>query len=364
MSIRIGVTDGNREFFHRFHDVLYKEYPKEFEVYLFPSLEKVLLAAERFHIGVVLVEGDIPEGLLPELPDTTAFFRLADTMAEEDRAAEVPVICRYRSVEEWKEILLAAASGTLQTGEEIPVSSNQLHRLRRCVFLSVAGGTGTSSCAMAFATLCARHSHKVLYVSLESVSGMTACYNEQNIYTLEDIFLAVRGRRYGLDAVLEQAVCRDNSGVHYLLPCHRPQDLYDLTGEEILSLLDLLEDMGMFSIVVLDIPLDGTLKAVLPMLNADRVVVVSDGSPTANIKTEQALSNLAFLCQEDPIVFGEKLCLLYNRYRQGGNVLQTEAVTKLGGISELPQKDDSRVLLTELSYQPAIERLYQKIWEA
>ena len=86
MSIRVGITDGNREFFERFHAAMNEQYSEEIEVYLFPTLSKALKAVDRFRVRVVLLE---PEGLsssdLPTkgLPKTAYFARLADRKQDE-----------------------------------------------------------------------------------------------------------------------------------------------------------------------------------------------------------------------------------------------------------------------------------------
>ncbi len=70
---------------------------------------------------------------------------------------------------------------------------------------------------------------------------------------------------------------------------------------------------------------------------------------------------LPALCTEDPIALYEKTCLLYNRFRRGkSEVLQTEALVKLGGMGELSVPDPAD-LISELAVAPAMERLYGRL---
>ncbi|MEE1300279.1 MAG: hypothetical protein UHI93_07010, partial [Acutalibacteraceae bacterium] len=125
MSIRVGVTDGNQEFFERFHTAMKEQYKDEIEVYLFPTLSKALKAVDRFRVRVVLLEPDrlSPSDLPAEgLPKTAYFARLADRKQTEkdwqnrpesigeDPFEAIPILCRFRSVAEWHDLIVKEAS--------------------------------------------------------------------------------------------------------------------------------------------------------------------------------------------------------------------------------------------------------------
>ena len=384
MSIRVGVIDGNREFFERFRAALRDQYPGEFEVYLFPDLAKATLAVEKFRIRVVLVEPVEREGppadlSEEDLPETAVYVRLVDRMQIEKEWTETekdadtrpftPVLCRYRSTDEWRELLLQydarvspdtdRALTDQAPGGGVPGDRKPYERM--VLFTSAAGGVGTSTAARAFASACQRRSRHVLTLDLQPFPAATSAGEGDRLFTMEDVVLSLRGHRYAPDAVLERAIQIDEDGGAFIPPARDPAALFDLNGEEILSLLDIIKDLKRFSIFILDLPFDISERIVLPCLHADKIVLVDDGMPIANRKTQQLLDLLPGLCAEEPLAFYEKTCLLYNRFRNGtACVLETEIPLKLGGVGEL-DIPDQRDLEDELSRSPAMDRLYEKL---
>lgn len=380
MKIRVGVTDGNRDFFHRFYTAMKEHYPDEIEVYLFPSLSKVLKAVERFHIRVVLLE---PDGLsssdVPStgLPKTAYFARLCNQKREEvdwrsspspeggDAFESIPLLCRFRSVAEWHDLIVREASALSEHTDDKAEPEHTLRGVchgtqadcRVVLFTSAAGGTGTSTAARGFTECCRRHNRHVLYLDFQTLPTPEPKPVE-GIYTMEDIILSIRGRRYSPEAVLEQALQQNEGGTLTILPARNPVSLFDLTGEEIVSVLDLVKESKVCSVIVLDLGFDATERMVLPYLNADRTVLVSDGTSIANEKTKLLLSILPMLCTEDLLTLCEKTCLLYNRFQKRcGTLLDTELLEKLGGIGvlDIPDAED---LYAEIAVAPAMERLY------
>lgn len=382
VSIRVGITDGNREFFERFHTAMREQYPDEIEVYLFPTLSKALKAVDRFRVRVVLIE---PEGLSPSdlptggLPKKAYFARLADrkqdekdwqnapSQTEKGPFGDIPVLCRFRSVAEWHDIIVREASALPEAADKAHDSgtpggagSGKKSDCRVVLFTSAAGGTGTSTAARGFAECCQRHKRRVLYLDLQTFPDRQAERTEE-LFTMEDVLLSIRGRRYAPDAVLERALQSDDEGLITILPPQNPAALFDMTGEEIAVILDLVKESHRCTVIVLDLGFDATERIVLPYLTADYVVLVSNGTHIANRKTKQLMELLPAMCTEDPIALYEKTCLLYNRFRRGqSRVLQTEALIKLGGIGEL-DVPDPRDLEAELAVAPAMERLYERL---
>ena len=377
MSIRIGITDGNRTFFERFRTAFRERFGEEFEIYLFPDLERALTAVERFHIQVVLLED--PEGQYEDLssenlPETAFFARLCNKKQEEKewerQQKGVPLLCRYRSAEDWRELLLRELEARSETGDKAAKSgsfegtgSETRERCQVVLFTSAAGGTGASTAARGFAEFCRRRNRSVLYLDLQTFPERRENYvtkgPEDDLYTLEDVVLSLRGRRFSPDAVVERSVRTTETGLRLILPPENPSSLFDLTGEEIVTLLDLLCESGKFTMIILDMNFDPSERIVLPFLSCDRIVFVSDGAPIANRKTEQLMTVLPSLSAEAPSVLWEKYCLLYNRFRQGrSRAMNTEKPCKLGGIREL-ELTAAEDLENEISYAPAMERLYE-----
>lgn len=383
MGIRIGITDGNREFFERFYKAFRMDYPEEFEVYLFPDLSRALKAIEGFHLKAVLLE--MPEGTLLEMPPeglpSTAFFaRLCDRKQEEKEWEhrhreqlgngfdEIPLLCRFRSAEEWRDLLLREIAAL--PGEEDKAINQDAHGggftgkgvdSKVVLFTSAAGGTGASSAARGFAEYCTRRGRHPLLLDLQTFPNHPGSIGD-NLYTFEDVLLSLRGLRYAPDAVLERAFYREEEGPTVILPPSNPRVLFDMTGEEIITIVDHIRELRRFSPLVLDMTFDTSERAILPILKAEKTVLVSNGTQIANEKTKQLLDHLPAFCGEDPLSLYERVCLLYNRFpKEKGRLLKTEMPYKLGGVRELPIRDPED-LIGEISTSPAMERLYEFLY--
>lgn len=383
MGIRIGVTDGNREFFERFYAAFRNDYPEEFEVYLFPDLARALTAVERFHLKVVLLEipddGDLK---LPSagLPDTAFFARLCDRMQDEkewehrqsalvdDALDAIPLLCRFRSAKEWRELFLREVASLPASEDKASEEGNHGGGVpgrgpdsKVVLFTSAAGGTGASSAARGFSEYCLRHGRNVLFLDLQTFPDRHGVPGD-DLYSLEDVLLSFRGRRYAPDAVLERAFRTDENGLSTIMPPADPSTLFDMSGEEIVTIVDHILETRRFSLLVIDIDFDAAERAVLPIMRAERTVLVSNGTYIANEKTKRLLDLLPALCMEEPLSFYERICLLYNKFPQEkGELLETETPYKLGGVRELSVPDPED-LIGEISAAPAMERLYESLY--
>ena len=383
MAVRIGITDGNREFFERFYAAFRNDYPEDFEVYLFPDLDRALTAVERFHLKVVLLEPPKDDSLsfpIGGLPNTAFFARLCDRMQEEkewehrqEAVVEkeweaIPMLCRFRSAKEWRDLLLREVDAlpgnedkAFEEGTRGGGVSGKGGDSKVVLFTSAAGGTGASSAARGFSEYCLRQHRNVLYLDLQTFPDRHGVPGD-DLYSLEDILLSFRGRRYAPDAVLERAFRTEESGLSTIMPPADPSTLFDMTGEEVVTIIDHILEFRRFSVLVLDMEFDAAERAVLPIMRAQRTVLVSNGTYIANEKTKRLLDLLPALCMEDPLTLYERVCLLYNRFPQGeGALLETEMPFKLGGIRELSVPDPED-LIGEISSAPAMERLYQSLY--
>ena len=116
---------------------------------------------------------------------------------------------------------------------------------------SPVGGIGKTTLAMGLADILAKKK-KVLFISMEGPSSWTLYYQYPLSYTLSDFFYSYlveaaeeRGRS------LQEMTSRQSNGVFFLPPCLYPDDLMELTKEEIEDWMRLLRQN--FDYVVADL---------------------------------------------------------------------------------------------------------------
>ena len=138
-------------------------------------------------------------------------------------------------------------------------------------------------------------------------------------------------------ASFQDFLIRDKSGVFLVKPFGDIRNLFSLNGEEICKICEALgREVANFTkkevFVVVDIGLDATENFVLPFLEADRTVLVTDGSSISNCKLIKLISALPKLCEIRPEEALKKIFLLYNRFDKLEGKLLEDTENELSSI--------------------------------
>jgi len=362
VKFRIGIVSQDVLFTDRFCEAMQEAYPKELELLVFPTPEKGLRAIRHYPIDLFLVDED--SSLWDRVPETTHVLFLSENKVSETLPRDRGTICKYQSIQDWYELICEIC----KEAEKDPMSPDlgpvmgreDLNRL--CLFTSAAGGVGTSTAAASFAIHVAGHHKKPIYLNFETFSSTPVFFSgsELNTYTFEDLIYCLRSERYEQDAVLKRAICRDGSGVYFIMPSRNAPDMFSLNGEEILKICDWIQKTEEFDVLILDMNFESTENVILPFLQAFRTVVVTDGSATANRKTEDLIRTLPLVSDLSEIEVGKKVRLMYNRYpEENGELILNRGMGKLGGIHELPHKSE-HALIRSISMLSPFARLAEE----
>lgn len=355
MKRRIGMVDPDKGFVNRFKEALLEQFPEEFELLLFPSVEKALVASERIHLQFLLVDEELTlpfEGVPKDCKIIFLCRREETACWSETRKA----VCKYKSISEWRTLLLTLCSGSenvAEGGASLPTSGQG----QVCLFTSGGGGVGTSTAAAAFGLHLAAEQKKVAYLNFETFSSTEAFFHVNSNYGLDDVMYALRSNKYEAKALLKRALARDASGVQVLLPCRVPLDAFSFTGEEIVKILHLVLETNHYDYVILDMNADSMERLVLPMIVANCIVLVSNGEPLANTKLMQLVETIPLVCNEEKGTMLKKIYLLYNRFNPTtGQLYSRRDIGRLGGINVV-QYRDIRELLRAMQTLPPFSRL-------
>lgn len=342
--MRVGLITRDDLFRSRLRSAMEVYYPKEVEWFPLPDPEKAETALDAMGLDLILWERDPNR---EEKPNRIPPDHLILLQEDEDgpRTEDGPwAVCKYRSIEDWHELLMERiqTQSTECSRPVLPrVEPNSHHPVTICLFTSGAGGTGTTAAAGAFARSCAEQGIRTALLSLDHFPDSPANAGNGPLYGLEDLLYALRSDRYEIGALINRTLIRSESGVFQLRPCPDPLDLFSVTGEEILRICDALGEFCRVRLVVLDVPVDPSLQCVLPFREADAVVLLTDGSPSGNRKTEALMRVLPKLTDLPREMLEKKLALLYNRFQPGvGQRMEGVRIEELGGINRLSEEDE------------------------
>ena len=90
--------------------------------------------------------------------------------------------------------------------------------------------------------------------------------------------------------------------------------MLELTHGDMIKILDVVSETGSYDFVVVDMnfKLSGECLEILDRM--DRIVLVEDGSETANSKFQRTMEALLVMEEQENRIVTDRMCVLYNRF--------------------------------------------------
>lgn len=272
MDMKVGIVDSDQSFVKRFCAIMNSKFD-DLEIFVFPTLKQAQTAAKKSILHLLLVDSSILSkssyNNLIPLQCKVVVLTNEKTTVEN---GQLPSVCKYKSVDEWYVLICQFCSGEpllYQKGGE----AKSQRQNKTCLF--IPGGVSTTGASVA----ASEFSH-FLYKE-----GMDVAVLEPFIESGEFIWKIVEGM---------ESICK------------------------VISIC--LSEFDDDSIVI-------------PFINADVVVFVSNGNSNENEGIEMLLHKLPSLCSLSKEEVCEKSYLLYSQFDEiSGTYLQTDEIGKLGGL--------------------------------
>lgn len=349
--MNIGMLDDDRIFVTRFREMMNKFYDGEITVLDFPGIKKAQIAAKEKLIDIFLVERDRASGtIVSNIEKNCAVVVMTDDPEYSD-----PIfitVCKYQSADKWLALfskLYGCGDADSGGGMTLPVKTSEK---RFYLFAGASGGVGTTSAAKAFCVFLAKTGHAPLYLSGETFPSAEHCFSGKGNGSFDDILYALKRKRCELPAAIKKAVSVDKkTGIYFFKPGKSAAEIFSLSGEEYVEICDAVTISGLTKTVVLDMTFDSTENMVLPIINADRIVVVSNGDINSNDKLKRFSKIVPGICSLPSDDFNKKTYLLYNNFSDDSVAMADTELSfgKLGGITRLKSGCDSETFIDELS---------------
>lgn len=344
MRIQLAVLDEDPVFLTRLQAHLAAAHGGKIEMMAFTDAAAALEAvtAHRTHVFLAHETFELDR---TQIPARCEFAYLVDS-AQVEAVGGVRAIPKFSPVDDFYRsvtTLFNAASESLQIRSQRSGATGRL-----VTFTSPAGGTGATSVALAFARSLAMHPTPVrtLYVNLDPCEDTSARFGltDATHGTFSDVVYAVKRRRGDLQLQLESHTYQDSFGTHFFATAPQAADVLELEADDLALLTEQL-GAGAFDVVVLDVPFNLD-EATLRVLDASaRVVLVSDGRPSANAKVVRALAALEVVAGQHELSVLAQSGLLYNKFSSTlGERLDDVPVAELGGINRFEGATDGQVV--------------------
>ncbi len=328
MKIKLAILDGDRNYLEKMRAAFVRRYSDEIEFYLFTAKNAALDALYTSRIDVFLFNKNVD--VSPEqIPGGCLYAYLSDFSGIESHNGR-PVICKFQRMDLiYKQILGVCAENKWV----VPGVKSSESKGKVLLFCGASGGVGTSSAAAACAVRFSEKKKKVLYLSLQKLSGADLYFSGEGIKCMSDLILSLQDPEANLRVQLQSWVKEDASGVCFFSQAKNPLDMMELDGEDILRLVSELKALGDYDYIILDVDL-ALNRDMMPVYRAvDEIVMVGDHSRECTAKTDRALFALKALDGKGDKPLTGRICLLYNRVGSEDEVdVSDPDVRVLGGV--------------------------------
>ena len=357
---RIAIADDDQLFLDRFAELLENAFPKSFEIITFPLFKKARTAVRRIKFSAVLISESTVKSMMKPgaesedlkkclrdvkkhcrvavLRENSSSDNLSDYCTEE---LDIQAVNKYISIDEWNEFLVALCSGEAGSHKGGNQSDSSATG-KICLFSSGCGGVGASTAAVAFCRYLTESGAIAAYLNFEMLSSGVEIPKSGRKYGMDDIVFALRNSKdmhENMSEIINMSLYRNKYGIFTINPIVKAENIFSLTGEEIINIS--LETAKILSsqaqtekrnsdpVIVLDMDFTAAENIVLPFINAEKAVIVTDGRNSSNIKTAKLIQLLPEMCglrRQDVL---SKLLILYNRFKDGDSRLFEETVKEL-----------------------------------
>lgn len=354
MKIKVAILESDVNYLGRIISVFSTMYADKLQLYSFSNREIALNAIDKEKIDVFLCD-EIMNIQPTSIPQRCSFVYFVDTK-DVDSVNNCHAICKYQKAELiYKQILNIYA----EHSETLSVSRGKNDDVKMVLFDSPAGGVGTSTVAAACACRYAHMGKKVLYLNLDSFDSADLFFSGEGQYNMSDIIFALKTKKNNLSFKLESCVRTDQSGVFFYSQSQLALDMLELSMEDKFTLISALNKSSLYDIIVVDniFSLENDIYSKMEQFYS--IVVVSDGSVSANLKTKRMIDSLVTLEQSNNFVLTDRMFLFYNRFgSKSGKKIDGLEIRNLGGA---PRYLDAQIhqIVNQLSNMDAFDILLQ-----
>ena len=342
-DLRLGVLDDDKIFVSRFEKIIRNFYDDKITFLDFPGIKKAQIAAREKLIDIFLIDRErVSETIVSNIEKNCAVVVLTDDPDYSDPF--FITACKYQSADKWSALFSElCGNGCADLGGGT-ADTQKPKKSAFYLFASASGGVGTTSAAAAFCCFLAGRGKPPLYLSGEAFPSTKRCFSGKGAGSFDEVLSSLKRKRTELPAAIKKVVSVDSkTGIYFFNPGKSAAEVFSLSGEEYVEICDAVLNSGIAEAVVLDMTFDATENIVLPLINADKIVLVTNGTENANDKLLRFAEVVPEICSFSSEKFNEKTYLLYNNFSNESSVIPDTDIVfgKLGGINHVRKKEEN-----------------------
>ncbi len=352
MRIKLAILEKDLGYLNRIVSVFSTKYADKFQIYSFSDVDIALsgLNSEKIDVFIANDAFDID---FDKLPKRCCFAYFVDS-ADIDTYNDQVTICKFQKAELIYKQILSLYSENAANISGIDLSEDSC---RVVTFASPAGGVGTSTFAAAYALYLAEQKKKTLYLSFEDFGSSDLFFSGEGLFDMTDVIFSIKSKKANLSMKLESYIKQDPRGVYFYSAAKFALDMLELTHDEKMLLLAELQRTGSYDYIVVDSSF-GLDKAHNELFRkSNTVVMISDGTETANLKTNRAYSAIQTMDQMAEIPITNRFALFYNKFSNKiSTSIGNSEIKELGGAPVYAHATTAQILSQLVSLD-----IFQKI---
>lgn len=270
------------------------------------SLERYLGMEEK--IDVLLVQSN----LLPELFSASGVMTIY--LAEDEKAqldTNPPTLYKYQPLNQF----LSKVTSYYLEKHHLPTRSGNSSRTQVIAIYSAMGGCGKTITAINFAHQMAALDKKVLYLNFEFLNSTARLFPDEERNHFSRILYYLKANTTQLMTKIEELKRHDlQTRIDYFEPLQNPEEMLDMTKEDVTHLIESIVKMGGYDLVILDLESTTHERIVSALLNSDFVFWMLHDDVQCLEKSRLLLTEYERLLDNEYPTLIKKSKFVMNRY--------------------------------------------------
>lgn len=341
MIIKIAIADSNHDYIERLTNVLEGYNELNISIYTEKSALELALTTKKF--DVLLFDPSIYQGQVDAKGDVLRLMLFDDSENLPECCAGFEKIYKYQRISKIYQQILERYS-IMCADKGVVVGEG---RTTSIAFFSPVGGVGKTTLALAAATKWANMGKRVFYLNFEDIAS-DECYLSQNAERGISEIAALLGDNINFSMKIQSLLMTKVERLYYLNHFDSPNDIYEMSGAEIVELIHQLENTSLFDYIVIDlgVSLDERNLSIFDAVEKIIIVERNDGLSIAKLNR--------FYEQAHVInVYKEKMARVLNFAGNMGININTD-IPQIGSINAV-QAPDAAQFITMLSNHASMD---------
>ena len=331
MIIKMAIADSNEEYLQRLLNV-FEEYEElNLSIYTEKYALESALASKKFDI--VLFDASLYDGQTALSRSSLAILLMDESKGVPENCRDLPKINKYQRISRiYQQVLELYAEVCGDTGNVLGQRSVSM-----IAFYSPIGGAGKTTLSLVAASKLAMQGYRTFYVNLEDLASED-CYLPQNENKGLSEIAASLGTNIKFSMKIQSLLQSKSENFYYMNHFDSPNDIYEMTGEEVAELLIQLGKSGLFDYIIVDMGVELNEKLLSIFEEVHKIVLVEKPDAIAVTKMNRFLSQ-AHITNN----YGKKMCRLLNFDNGRGTEVATD-IPRIGRIGVAQNMDSGQLI--------------------